>query len=215
MKIEILTLFPQMFEGFLKAGVLSRAIKNKLVEVKLYDMRKWAWNNYGAVDDKPFGGGVGMVIRVDVMDKALAEIGREGKKVIALSAKGKKFDQEMAEKMAKEKNLVLMCGRYEGFDQRVLDKLADETVSVGDFVLSGGEAAAMAMADAVVRLLPGVLGKDESNKDESFSKSEKGRKIEYPQYSRPENYKGEKVPKVLLSGNHQKIKEWREKKRGA
>ncbi len=214
MKIEILTLFPQMFEGFLKAGVLGRAIKNKLVEVKLYDMRKWAWNNYGAVDDKPFGGGVGMVIRVDVIDKALEGIGKKGKRVIALSAKGKRFDQETAERLVKEKGIVLLCGRYEGFDQRVLDNLADEVISVGDFVLSGGEVGAMTLTDAVVRLLPGVLGKDESSQDESFAENKDGRKIEYPQYSRPEDYRGKKVPKVLLSGNHQKINEWREKNRG-
>ena len=214
MKIEILTLFPQMFEGFLKAGVLGRAIKNKLVEVKLYDMRKWAWNNYGAVDDKPFGGGVGMVIRVDVIDKALEGIGKKGKRVIALSAKGKRFDQETAERLVKEKGIVLLCGRYEGFDQRVLDNLADEVISVGDFVLSGGEVGAMTLTDAVVRLLPGVLGKDESSQDESFAENKDGRKIEYPQYSRPEDYRGKKVPKVLLSGNHQKINEWREQNRG-
>jgi tRNA (guanine37-N1)-methyltransferase len=212
MKIEIITLFPQMFAGFLETGVLGRAIKNKLIEVKLHDMRKWAWNSYRAVDDKPFGGGVGMLIRVDVIDKALTEIGRRGKKVLAMSAKGKKFDQETAERLAKEKSIVLLCGRYEGFDQRILDNLADETISVGDFVLSGGELGAMTVTDAVVRLLPGVLGKDESNEDESFAKSN-DRKVEYPQYTRPESYKGLVVPKILLSGDHQKIEDWRERKR--
>jgi len=214
MKIEIVTLFPQMFEGFLEAGVLGRAIKNKILEVKVHDLRKWAWNNYGAVDDKPFGGGVGMVIRVDAVDKALTKIGKRGKRVIALSAKGKSFDQETAERLAKEKSLVLVCGRYEGFDQRILDNLVDETISVGDFVLSGGEVGAMTVIDAVTRLLPGVLGKDESSQDESFADNDGKREVEYPQYSRPEIYKGMRAPKVLLSGDHKKIEEWKEKNRG-
>ena len=178
-------------------------------------MRQWAWNSYGAVDDRPFGGGVGMVIRPDVVGKALAEIRSLDKlgmtKVVAMSAKGERFNQKKAEELAKEKNLILVCGRYEGFDQRILDHMADEVISIGDYVLSGGEVAAMTVIDAVVRLIPGALGKDESSREESFSKIKGKRLIEYPQYTRPRVYKGKKVPKILVSGDHEKIMEWRER----
>lgn len=209
MEIDIVTLFPKMFEVFLMEGVLGRAIKKGLVKVEVHDMRKWAWNNYGAVDDRPFGGGVGMVIRPDVMGKALEALGGKSKQVIALSAKGKKFDQEKAEELSKIKKILLVCGRYEGFDQRILDNMVDEVVSIGDYVLNGGETAAMVVIEAVTRLLAGVLGKDESSREESFSKVGGKRAMEYPQYTRPAEYEGKKVPEVLLSGDHKKIKEWR------
>jgi len=212
MEIDIVTLFPKMFEGFLAEGVLGRAIKKGLVKVKMHDMRKWAWNSYGAVDDRPFGGGVGMVIRPDVIGQALENLGGKSKRVVALSAKGKRFSQEKAEELSKVKNILLVCGRYEGFDQRILDNMVDEVVSIGDYVLNGGETAAMVLIEAVTRLLPGVLGKDESSREESFSKMEGKRSVEHPQYTRPEEYKGFKVPKVLLSGDHKKIAEWREGK---
>jgi len=211
MKIEVVTLFPKMFEGVLAEGVLGRAVKKKIIKIKTHDLRQWAWNNYGAVDDKPFGGGVGMIIRPDVVGKALAKVGKGW--VVALSAKGKRFDQETAERLAGKKKLVLLCGRYEGFDQRTLDE-ADEVLSVGDFVLSGGEIAAMAVIDAVARLKKGVLGKDESSREESFSKIGGKREPEYAQYTRPQNYKGKKVPAGLISGDHKKIEEWRKLKQG-
>ena len=151
-----------------------------------------------------------MVIRPDVIGKALEDLGRKSKQVVALSAKGKRFDQEKAEELSKLKKILLICGRYEGFDQRILDNMVDEVVSIGDYVLNGGETAAMVLIEAVARLLPGVLGKDESSQKESFAKVEGKRPIEYPQYTRPENYKGLKVPKVLLSGDHEKIRKWRE-----
>ncbi|MBU3935364.1 tRNA (guanosine(37)-N1)-methyltransferase TrmD [Patescibacteria group bacterium] len=221
MKIEVVSLFPKMFEGVLAEGVLGRAVRKKIVKVKIHDMRQWAWNNYGAVDDRPFGGGAGMIIRADVVGKAIEKILRSRNKfgmtkkpwVVALSAKGKRFNQETVERLAGKKKLVLLCGRYEGFDQRTLEE-ADEVLSVGDFVLSGGEIAAMAVIDAVVRLKKGVLGKDESSHEESFSEIEGKRGPEYAQYTRPQNYKGKKVPVVLISGDHKKIKEWRKSKQG-
>jgi len=211
MEIEIVTLFPKMFEGFLVEGVLGRAIKKGLVTIKVHDMRRWAWNNYRAVDDRPFGGGVGMVIRPDVIGKALEDLAGKSKQVVALSAKGKRFNQEKAEELSKAKKILLVCGRYEGFDQRILDNMVNEVVSIGDYVLNGGETAAMVVIEAVTRLLPGVLGKDESSREESFSEVEGGRSVEHPQYTRPEEYDGKKVPEVLLSGDHKKIAEWRKK----
>lgn len=196
-----------MFEGVLGTGILARAIKKGLVKVKIHNLRKWAWNKYGAVDDRPYGGGAGMVIRPDVVGKGLDEIGRKGK-IIALSAKGKRLRQSRVEKLAKEKRLVLVCGHYEGFDQRTLEE-ADEVISIGDYVLMGGEVAAMVVIEAVSRLVKGVLGKEESSREESFSRFGNRRIIEYPQYTRPEVYKDKRVPKVLLSGDHQKIRKWR------
>ena len=178
-------------------------------------MRKWAWNSYGAVDDKPYGGDVGMLIRVDVIDKAIKEILDSKKeklekkpRIILTSARGKRFTQEDAERLSKEDNLIIICGHYEGFDERV-SSLVDEEISIGDYVLTGGEIPAMVITDTVTRLKTGVLGKDESSKVESFSGPL--RKIEYPQYTRPAEYNGQKVPEVLLSGDPKKIKEWQEK----
>ncbi len=227
MRIDVITLFPKMFEGVMGESIIARAVKNGLVEIHYHDMRKWAWNNYGAVDDRPYGGDVGMLIRVDVIDKALEDIRSQmpayvkttaGKsdtkktRVILMGAGGKRFGQDKAEKMAMvDEDLIIICGHYEGFDERVLD-LVDEEISIGDFVLTGGEIPAMAIIDSVVRLLPGVLGKDESSKIESFSEIEidgkKVRAIEYPQYTRPAEYEGKKVPEVLLSGDPKKIKQW-------
>jgi len=219
MKINLISIFPKMFEGPFAEGMIARAIKNKIVEINYWEMRKWAWNNYGAVDDKPYGGGVGMLIRVDVIDKALKDLGikkgTKNKKIILTSAKGKKFDQNMAEDWSKLEELTIIAGRYEGFDERVL-QLVDEEVSIGDYVLTGGEIAATVMVDACVRLLPGVLGKDESSRVESFSKIELGGKKvrvkEFPQYTRPEVYEKMKVPQELLSGNLKLVKKWQEEK---
>ena len=213
MEIDVVTLFPKMFEGFVEAGVLGRAKKKGLVKINVHDMRKWAWNDYKAVDDRPFGGGVGMVIRPDVIGEVLKDLKGKSKQVIALSAKGKRFGQGKAEELSKVKKILLICGRYEGFDQRILDNMVNEVVSIGDYVLSGGETAAMVVIEAVTRLLPGVLGKDESNQEDSFTKTEEGRKIEYGQYTRPENYKGLKVPEILRGGDHEKIRQWRNGRR--
>jgi len=214
MKFDIITLFPEMFEGVFDKSMIGRAKEKGLVEIKCHQMRQWAWNNYGAVDDRPFGGDVGMLIRIDVIEKAIKEIKEKSKvenlksKIILTSARGKRFEQKDAERLAKEENIIIICGHYEGFDERVSD-LVDEEISIGDYVLTGGEIPAMVIADSVTRLLPGVLGKDESSQVESFSGAE--RKLEFPQYTRPAEYNGQKVPEVLLSGDPKKIKEWQEK----
>lgn len=220
MKFNIITLFPEMFNGVFDKSIISRAREKGLVEINYHQMRQWAWNNYGSVDDKPYGGDVGMLIRVDVIDKAIKtlcpDINRdislekgEFKKprIILTSARGERFTQKDAQRLAKEENIIIICGHYEGFDERISD-LVDEEISIGDYVLTGGEIPAMVMIDSISRLLPGVLGKDESSQIESFS--EEG-KIEFPQYTRPEEYLGKKVPEVLLSGDPKKIKEWQEK----
>jgi len=220
MKIDVVTLFPKMFESPFAESMIKRAMDKKILELNLHDMRKWAWNDYGAVDDKPFGGDVGMLIRANVINNALTSIKSKvlkskSLKVILTSARGKRFTQKKAEDWSKLDNLVIVCGHYEGFDQRIGDYLVDEEVSIGDYVLTGGEIPAMVMIDAVTRLIPGVLGKDESSKVESFSKKEVGGKIkrviEYPQYTRPRDFMGHLVPEVLLSGDPKKIKEWQEK----
>lgn len=217
MKFDVITLFPEMFESVFSKSIISRAQEKKLIEINYHQMRQWSWNNYGSVDDKPYGGDVGMLIRVEVIDKAIktlcppvADISLEKgdfkkPKIILMSARGKRFEQADARRLAKEKNLIIICGHYEGFDERVSD-LVDEEISIGDYVLSGGEIPAMVIIDSVSRLLPGVLGKDESSQVESFS--DDSHHIEFPQYTRPAEYNGKKVPKVLLSGNPQKIKKW-------
>jgi len=197
-------------------SMIGRAVKNKILEINYHDMRQWAWNSYGAVDDRPYGGGVGMLIRVDVIDKAIKtlcplrdislEKGNLKTRIILTSAKGERFTQADAKRLAKYENLVIICGHYEGFDERV-SQLVDEEISIGDYVLTGGEIPAMVMIDSVGRLLPGVLGKDVSSVDESHSQENY---LEYPQYTRPDDYEGMKVPEVLKSGDPKKIKEWQQ-----
>jgi len=210
MKFDIITLFPEMFKGVFDNSIIKRAQEKGLVEIKYHQMRQWAWNTYGAVDDRPYGGDVGMLIRVDVVDKAIKSLKSKNQKskIILTSARGRRFEQKDAKRLAKEENIVIICGHYEGFDERV-SNLVDEEISIGDYVLTGGEIPAMIITDAVTRLLPGVLGKDESSQIESFSGPE--RLIEFPQYTRPVEYNGQKVPEVLLSGDPKKIKEWQEK----
>jgi len=210
MKIDVITLFPKMFESPFAESMIKRAIEKKIIELNLHDMRRWAWNSYGAVDDRPYGGGVGMLIRVDVIDKAIKKVKKENQRIILTSARGKRFTQQDAQRLSKYENLVFVCGHYEGFDERV-SKLVDEEISIGDYVLTGGELPTMVMIDTVARLLPGVLGKDESNKTESHASTGY---IEYPQYTRPFDFEGQKVPEVLLSGDPKKIKVWLEKSAG-
>ncbi len=207
MRIDIVTLFPAMFESPFSGSILKRAIDRKLIEIKIHNLRDWAEDNYKTVDDKPFGGGVGMLLKIDVMDKCLQKL--KGYKIL-MSARGKRFTQEKAEELAKIENLVFICGHYEGVDQRIADHLVDEEISIGDFVTTGGELPAMTIIDSIVRLLPGVLGKDESSSEESFSKN-LDRKIEYPQYTRPAEYKGWKVPEELLSGDPKLIDKFKKK----
>jgi len=203
MKIDIITLFPKLFESVFSESLISRAQKQKITTIKIHNLRDWSTDKYKTVDDKPFGGGPGMVLKVDVVDRALQSL-PAGHKIL-LTPQGQPFSQPLAKKLAKQKQLILICGHYEGFDERIRD-LIDEEISIGDYVLTGGEIPAMVIVDTVVRLLPGVVGKAASLTEESFSAGQ----LEYPQYTRPENYQGKTVPPVLLSGNHKKIKQWRQ-----
>src|SRR3989338_9235166 len=209
MKFIILTIFPDAFESYFNISVIQRALAKKFIKIEVHNLRDWATDAHKSVDDRPYGGGAGMVMRVDVMDRALKALlkvkgKREKVKVILLTPQGKVFNQKLAKDLSKNKTLILICGRYEGFDERIR-KFVDMEISLGDFILTGGEIPAMAVVDSVARMIPGVIGKWESTVSESFSES----LLEYPQYTRPENFKGKKVPKVLLSGNHAKIEAWR------
>ncbi|MFH0892134.1 MAG: tRNA (guanosine(37)-N1)-methyltransferase TrmD [Candidatus Falkowbacteria bacterium] len=215
MTFHIITIFPGIFDSYFNESILKRAQKNNLIGIKIYDLRDWTDDKHRTVDDTPYGGGAGMVMKTDPLYRAINDIKRNvegGKfKIVLLSAKGKTWNQRQARKYAKLRDVILVCGRYEGVDERVT-KFIDEEISIGDYVLTGGEIPAMIMVDSVARLLPGVLGNKESAEKESHS--EPGL-LEYPQYTRPEVFeaKGKKyrVPKVLLSGNHKKIEEWRRK----
>ncbi|MBU1088252.1 tRNA (guanosine(37)-N1)-methyltransferase TrmD [Patescibacteria group bacterium] len=291
MKIDVVSLFPKMFESVFEESMIGRAIKNKILKLDIHNLRDWAIDDYGTVDDRPFGGGAGMLIRADVVYSAIKGIKaqnlkfkfpnktkkkkgntklrrdpsradrsthlratarvaptktgngkavsllersrdpsttlgmtrsekgvNEREKVVVLSAKGKRFHQKKAEELSKLDNLILLCGHYEGFDQRVMDYMVDEVISIGDYVLTGGEIPAMILIDSITRLLPDVLGKEESKEIDSFSEIEisgkKIRKVEYPQYTKPREFMGHKVPEILLSGDHKRIKKWRETKTG-
>lgn len=216
MVINILTLFPEMFDGAFSESIINRAVEKKVVKIKLVNLRDSATDKHKTVDDTPYGGGAGMVLKVDVMDNAIADIKRQitdnsGRtRTILLSPQGTRFDQAKARELAKYDNLILICGHYEGFDERIREHLVDEQISIGDFVLSGGEIPAMAIVDSVVRLLPNALGRDESTEEESFSIEHNDKKLlEYPHYTKPAEYKSWKVPQILLSGDHAKIKKWR------
>jgi tRNA (guanine37-N1)-methyltransferase len=211
LKIDVLTLFPDMFSGPFDASIIKRAQKKDLIDIKIHDLRAWGEGERKNVDDRPYGGGVGMILRVDIIDAALKKLKTKDSKVILLDAAGERFTEAKAQELAKERHLILIAGHYEGVDHRVYEYLANEVISIGDYVLTGGELPSMVLVDTVIRLVPGVLGKDESSRDESHKKPGY---LEYPQYTRPEDYKGWKVPKVLLSGNHGEIKKWREGKSG-
>ncbi|MBI3952612.1 MAG: tRNA (guanosine(37)-N1)-methyltransferase TrmD [Candidatus Doudnabacteria bacterium] len=215
MRFIILTLFPEAFQSYFNISLIKRALAKKLIKIELKNLRDWGEGAHNSVDDRPYGGGVGMVFRVDIMAKALKTIKSKFKnqnsKIILLTPQGKPFNQKIAQRLIQYKTLILICGRYEGFDERIRD-LVDEEISLGDFVLTGGEIPAMAVLDTVARLVPGVVGKFESTVNESFSENlptGQAGLLEYPQYTRPENFRGKKVPKILLSGNHGKVSEWR------
>jgi tRNA (guanine37-N1)-methyltransferase len=208
MKIDVLTLFPDMFAGPFDASIIKRAQSRDLIEITVHDLRKWGESERRNVDDRPYGGGVGMILRVDIIDNALKVLRTEKSHVILLDATGERFVQQKAVKLSKLEHIILIAGHYEGVDHRVHEHLVDEVISIGDYVLTGGEIPAMVLVDSAIRLIPGVLGKDESSADESHK--EPGY-LEYPQYTRPEIYKGWEVPKVLLSGNHKEIEKWRKK----
>lgn len=211
MQISIITLFPEMFDGVLNHSILKRAKEKGSVIYNLINLRDFGIGKHKTVDDKPYGGGAGMVLKVDVMHEAIQKARRDNPstKVILLDPRGIPFTQEVAENLSKEKSITLICGHYEGYDERIRNYI-DMEVSIGDFVLTGGEIPAMAIIDSVVRLIPGVLGKDDSFKNESFSEGNVGRILEHSHYTRPETYDGNSVPKELLSGNPKVIAEIRE-----
>ena len=207
MQFDVLTLFPEMF-SILDESIIGRAKKNKQIDINLVNIRDFSENKHNKVDDTPYGGGAGMVMMPDVVYRAYNSLeNKENAKVIYMSPQGKKLNQEKVKELSKENHLIILCGHYEGIDQRVLDKIVDEEISIGDYVLTGGELPAMVLIDSVSRYVEGVLNK-ESIKEESFIEN----LLEYPQYTRPEVFEGEKVPEVLLSGNHKEIDKWRKEK---
>ncbi|MBN2591135.1 MAG: tRNA (guanosine(37)-N1)-methyltransferase TrmD [Sedimentisphaerales bacterium] len=208
MRIDILTLFPEVFASHLNCSIIKRAQDEGFVQVVITDIREFSTDNYRKVDDKPYGGGPGMVIMpgpVFTCFEHVEKLSPEKPKTILLTPQGSKFNQAKAHELSSEKRLILIAGKYEGFDERIRTGLDAEQISIGDFVLNGGELAAMVIIDATIRLIPGVLGDDDSAKNDSFSDG----LLEYPQYTRPEVFRDMKVPDILLSGNHQKIAEWR------
>jgi tRNA (guanine37-N1)-methyltransferase len=246
MRFDIITIFPEIFNSYFNESILKRAQKKKLIKIKAHDLRKFTIDRHKTVDDRPYGGGAGMLLKVEPIYKAVATLKKvqitksklqiksklqnpkSKRRVVLFSAKGKTMTQADVRRWSKYDQLILICGRYEGIDERVAKHIADEEISVGNYVLTGGEIPAMIVADAVARLVPGVLGKEESLKEESFgvadgklqiAESKKSIRhkplaisyLEYPQYTRPEDFMGWKVPMVLLSGNHGEIKKWREK----
>lgn len=206
MKFDVLTLFPEMFAS-LEQSIIGRAVEKEQITINLVNIRDFSTNKHKKVDDTPYGGGAGMVMMPDVVYRAYQSVQSNKAKVIYLSPQGKTLNQKKVEELSKEEHLILLCGHYEGIDQRVLDKIVDEEISIGDYILTGGELPAMVLIDSVSRYVEGVL-KEDSIKEETFSNG----LLEYPQYTRPESFEGETVPEVLLSGNHQKIEEWRKEK---
>ena len=209
MIFRILTIFPEFFQGPFQHGVVAKAAESGLITIRIHDLRDWTHDRHRTVDDRPFGGGEGMLLKPGPIFEAVESIWPERsaeQRLVLLSAQGKKFDQEAARRFSQYKELFLICGRYEGVDERVAEHLADEEISIGDFVLSGGELGAAMVVDAVARLLSGVLGNAESAIRESFGED---RVLDCPQYTRPAEFRGWKVPEVLLSGNHEEIRKWR------
>ena len=210
-KANILTLYPDIYPGYLGYSLLGKALEKNIWELNVYNLRDFGEGKHKAVDDKPFGGGAGMIIKPDILGDAIEETlikNHDQQKLVYLSPKGKPFKQVDAEKFSQSNGVSILCGHFEGIDQRVIDIYEVEEISMGDYVLTGGEVASFAFLDAIIRLLPGVLGNEVSIKDESFSDN----LLEYPQYTKPQEYKNIKVPDVLLSGNHEKIAEWRREK---
>ena len=203
MKFDVLTLFPEMFEP-LKQSIIKRAVEKNLIDINLINIRDFSEDKHNKVDDTPYGGGAGMLMKPDVVDRAYNSIKSENAKVIYLTPQGKTLNQKIVKDLSKREHLILLCGHYEGIDQRVLDKIVDEEISIGDYVLTGGELPAMVLIDSVSRYVEGVLS-NESTEEESFSNG----LLEYPQYTRPEIFDNVKVPDVLISGHHENIRKWR------
>ncbi|MCF7918168.1 tRNA (guanosine(37)-N1)-methyltransferase TrmD [Candidatus Gracilibacteria bacterium] len=214
MRFDILTLFPEAFESFLKTSIIGKALNKKKIEVNLFNIRDFSTDKHRKVDDIPYGGGAGMVLLCQPLFEAIRfvkKLKRDKAPVVFLTPQGKTLDQLLVETLVgdtKGKRIILLCGHYEGIDQRVRDSLVDLEISIGNFVLTGGELPAQILIDSMARLVPGVLGKKESHEEESFSRTLEGM-LEYPHYTRPEEYEGLRVPEVLLSGHHKKIEDWR------
>jgi tRNA (guanine37-N1)-methyltransferase len=211
-QFDIITIFPKVFDSYFNESIIKRAQGKKLIKIMVHNLRKYTKNKHKTVDDRPYGGGPGMILMVEPIARAIKRVRateRKRARVVMLTPAGKKFTQRQAERLAKYKQIILLCGRYEGFDARI-ERFIDEKISIGDYVLSGGELPAMVIIEAISRQIPGVIGHKHALKEETFAKNLDY--IEYPQYTRPENFKGQKVPKVLLSGNHAKIKAWQRQK---
>lgn len=208
MKIQILTIFPDVCRAVLNASIMKRAVDKGLATLEAVDLRRWTSDAHRTVDDAPYGGGPGMVMKIEPIDLALAEMRSPASKVILMSPQGRKFSDPVARELSRESDLILLCGHYEGIDQRVADHLIDDEISIGDYVLTSGVLPALVITDAVVRLLPGVLGDDQSAQQDSFAEG----LLDHPHYTRPADYKGWKVPDVLLGGNHAAIEAWRHKR---
>lgn len=210
MRFDVLTLFPGLFQGFLTESLMAKAVQRGLFDVKLHDFRSFSQDKHHKVDDRPFGGGPGMVLMADPVVSCVEQLQQEIPigQIVLLTPQGRRFDQTIAETLVAQPRLILLCGRYEGFDQRVSDLLNPLELSLGDFVLNGGEVAAMAVIEAVARLIPGVLGDERSAVEDSFSSGNRG--LEFPQYTRPREYRGLNVPEILFSGDHGRIDQWRQ-----
>ncbi len=214
MRFDVLTLFPGIFESYLGQSLLMLAIERGLVEVRLHNIRDWARDKHHTVDDRPFGGGPGMVLKVEPVVEcveAVRPMAPDAGHLVMLTPQGRRLDQSIIEELADKKRLLLLCGRYEGFDERVREILTPDEISIGDYILGGGEVAALVVIDAVARLVPGVLGDEQSNQQDSFSGPQRG--LDFAQYTRPREYRGHGVPDVLLGGNHQQIARWRDQQR--
>jgi len=210
MRVDVLTLFPGMFSGYLQESLLHKAIVRRLLQVHVHDIRQWSRNKHQKVDDRPYGGGPGMVLKVEPVVESIEDVRGQASdpgQLILLSPQGERLNQRRVAELAQQPRLILVCGRYEGFDQRVIDLLQPRELSIGDYILNGGEVAAMVVIDAVLRLIPGVLGDELSNQDDSFSRDDGW--LESAQYTRPREFRGLSVPEILLSGDHAAIAEWR------
>ena len=213
MRFDVLTLFPEIFSGYKTQSILNKAIEREMVSLNVHNMRDWATDKHKKIDDRPFGGGPGMILMVEPVVKgvrAVQAMDQQPGQLIMLTPQGRRLDQRFVEELAVMPRLVMLCGRYEGFDQRVSDILNPLEVSIGDYILNGGEVAGMVLVDALVRMIPGVLGDEFSNFDDSFSRG--NRMLEYPQFTRPRDFEGHSVPDVLLGGNHAEIDRWRKQK---
>lgn len=207
MKFDILTLFPEFVNSIKEYSIISRGINENIFDVNAINIRDFSLNKHKKVDDYPYGGGPGMVMAPQPISDCIKSVIKKNSHIIYLSPRGKVFNQSIARKLANKNHIILLCGHYEGIDQRIIDKYVDEEISIGDYILTGGELGAMVLVDSISRLLPGVLGNEESSKEESFSSN----LLEYHQYTRPQKFEGMEVPEVLLSGNHKKIEEYRKK----